>query len=772
MSETEKRKRDDYRRCRKRWICVLAVLVALCAVASIALFAVYHRLNTTYYIDYTENGSVDYKVNLKPNDFYEGTQLGSGQAYVASLIDGVVADFRYDLAMESGSVNYEYAYRVDTQLFVLDDRNGEELWAPIVVNKPEQKFTQSSSSLHIREQLSVDYEYYNDLAKTFIETYELSNATAKLVVRMHVSVISTCEEFENNAQNEYVVALNMPLVAKTLHIEMETAVPAAESKILACDRNDNKNVFLYAAFGTAGGDLLLLLALVLVIYLTRNTDINYAIKVKRILSAYRSYIQKINNEFDTAAYQVLRVDTFNEMLDIRDTIQSPILMHENEDMTCTRFLIPTATNLLYLFEVKVDNYDEIYRLDEPATEPVAEIVAEPEIIETPAKEPALQEEAIAAALIEEPVLPIPADEPAVQEDASKDGALDFGGKYDYSFEAKLAFSEQEVREYYRSVVEFVQAWGVKVSRSWKRERIYLGRNLFALLTFKGRKLAIALALDPATHADPKYHAMDMSAVRKYERTPMLMRITSKRKVKYATELLAQLFEAAGVPNGQRAVQIDAIPYRTRKELVLAGLIKTQLHPDEIVDEPMPAAVEPAEEIVPEIVEEIAPVQETTDVARSFDFGPKTRYSFEAKLALSPKELRGFYREVSDFARSYGVKVVRNWQYERIYLGRKLFAVLTFKGKKLAIALALDPATHADPKYHSIDMSNVRKYQRTPMLMRITSARKVKYAIELLTQLFAEAGLEHKNLTVKPVATPQKSKKALMESNLIRFEGEK
>ena len=67
------------------------------------------------------------------------------------------------------------------------------------------------------------------------------------------------------------------------------------------------------------------------------------------------------------------------MLGIRDTIQSPILMTENRDETMTRFLIPTNTKILYVFEIKVDNFDEIY-----AT-PI--IVEEPEPIPEPEPEP-------------------------------------------------------------------------------------------------------------------------------------------------------------------------------------------------------------------------------------------------------------------------------------------------------------------------------------------------------------------------------------------------
>ena len=79
------------------------------------------------------------------------------------------------------------------------------------------------------------------------------------------------------------------------------------------------------------------------------------------------------------------VDTFREMLEVRDTIMSPILMNENEDKTRTLFFIPTNTQLLYVFEIKIDDYDEIYKTEDfeetaPVEEEVSEIVEETVVI--------------------------------------------------------------------------------------------------------------------------------------------------------------------------------------------------------------------------------------------------------------------------------------------------------------------------------------------------------------------------------------------------------
>ena len=98
--------------------------------------------------------------------------------------------------------------------------------------------------------------------------------------------------------------------------------------------------------------------------MTRNEDVTYKARVRKIIRSYGSFIQKMVGEFNCDGYQIVQINTFVEMLGIRDTIQSPVLMSENKDETMTRFYIPTSTKLLYVYELKVDNYDKIYGTDD------------------------------------------------------------------------------------------------------------------------------------------------------------------------------------------------------------------------------------------------------------------------------------------------------------------------------------------------------------------------------------------------------------------------
>lgn len=143
------------------------------------------------------------------------------------------------------------------------------------------------------------------------------------------------------------------------------------------------------------------------------------------------------------------------------------------------------------------------------------------------------------------------------------------------------------------------------------------------------------------------------------------------------------------------------------------------------------------------------------------------YSFKAKLILASPEVQQQYRDIINFVRPYGVKTSLSWKQERIYLGRNTFAMLVFKGKKLCVAYAFDPKQFEDTKYHIVDLSEVKRFAKTPTLMKITSERKQKYVLELLDTIFTDNHLERKDVSLEEIFIPNKTKDELIEENLIK-----
>ena len=176
---------------------------------------------------------------------------------------------------------------------------------------------------------------------------------------MYVKVTGTCQDLVSDSTDSYVITVNIPLTTKTTSIAITSNIPETEAKMLAClDESSNKNLFKWMAYIGLVLDIAATVVLVVFIIKTRNTHINYERIVNKLVSNYRSYIQKVKNELQFEGCAVIEVTTFIEMLEIRDTIQKPILMQEDEDKTWAKFIISAETNLVYMFEMKMEDFEK------------------------------------------------------------------------------------------------------------------------------------------------------------------------------------------------------------------------------------------------------------------------------------------------------------------------------------------------------------------------------------------------------------------------------
>lgn len=359
MSEFEKKQRAEYQRKRKKAISVfLAFILALSLLT--AIFSItFLRLDADTFVFFQEEGTAIYHAYLSDNEYYEEERLNGQHAYVSSLIDHMDAEFCYKLQTETDDVTYKYQHRVDLQLVVMDTNSGAAIYNPTETVLGPTDNTFSGPLLKVNPKIDIDYKKYDNIAKAFIKEYNLKDVSAHLNVTMYVDVVGMSESFSSDNESQYTIQVKIPLNQLTIKPQTTSTVPAGPQKILA-NPNEQKAVFKLLAIILGALDASLIAATFIYTVKTRDEHIDYSRKVQKLLSNYRSFIQKINSPFDTTGYQLLAVDTFTEMLEIRDTLQRPILMFENEDKTRSTFMITADTRLLYVFDVKVDNYDQLY----------------------------------------------------------------------------------------------------------------------------------------------------------------------------------------------------------------------------------------------------------------------------------------------------------------------------------------------------------------------------------------------------------------------------
>ncbi len=120
--------------------------------------------------------------------------------------------------------------------------------------------------------------------------------------------------------------------------------------------------------------------------------------------------------------------------------------------------------------------------------------------------------------------------------------------------------------------------------------------------------------------------------------------------------------------------------------------------------------------------------------------PKT---FRQKLRAS-KEIRTTFNEIKAYIESYeGVRQIESDKFETFKRGNTPIAKITVRGKTLSAYLALNPIEYADTKYIFTDVSEKASYKNYPMLVKLTSARQIRWTKELIDEIGKKQGLTKK-----------------------------
>ena len=555
MSNEEKIRIERYKQRRQKLIILQAAIIAVLSIVLVLLFSSYQSVDQVSYVNYFETSKISYKVSLTDDELYEYEEgeLGEDYAFVSSLIKNISANFSYNVTVDSQTAEIDYTYKIDAKLVIVDKTTNKEIYKPVYSLVEEKTGTINSNKLNLNETVVINYNQYNSEVINFVNTLRLNSTTSKLVVTATVKFTGACDQGVGADQKQHSFDLIIPLNEVVTDIKKSNTVTNSE-KVLSCEQIEERKALIISLYVVGGIDLLAILVLLIYTLATKNSHINYSNKVNRIVKAYKSFIQKINNQFDMSEYQVLQVDTINEMLEIRDTLQSPILMSENEDRTMTKFIIPGNNNLLYVHEIKIENYDDIYGVkdEEMVEEPKEELV---EVEPTIELDPIVETQEIEV----------------VNNQEEKIEKTIYG--HNYSFEAKLSLSKEEVKNYYQTVTKFAKEYGVKVSRSFKKERIHLGRKHIATMVFKGKTLCILFPLDPKDPAHEKYNFVDMSGYSKYEENPSMIKITSNRKLKTVIQIIEKVLIENGIEDKNLVVKDTKIKLKSKKTLLKEGLIK-------------------------------------------------------------------------------------------------------------------------------------------------------------------------------------------------------
>ena len=83
--------------------------------------------------------------------------------------------------------------------------------------------------------------------------------------------------------------------------------------------------------------------------------------------------QRIGSSYDIGTSQVIKIESFSDMLEIRDTLKQPILMLENKEKNGTFFIIPATNSIIYTYALRIEDIEAKMKGREIPTYDITEI---------------------------------------------------------------------------------------------------------------------------------------------------------------------------------------------------------------------------------------------------------------------------------------------------------------------------------------------------------------------------------------------------------------
>lgn len=297
---------------------IILILVVLC----LFLGACFFILEACNYgknkkITYSEKSDVSYAVCVENSTYYNNSCLVENLEYLADIINNVNMKLDYHVDF-SEKVNYDLAYHVVGVTKIYDRKNKNKIFfenEDLLIERTD--ISDNSEKIDLSSDVQIDYKKYNDYVKGYKNKYDI-DAEATIEVILYLD--------EPN-ETRKISSIVIPLGEKTFGISKD--ILKFENKNVEIDNDVWTN---YNGFCAVFASTLIILAL-LVLFKTTKFVLKstipksaYDVRLSQILKTYDKYIVSVANGYNlTADKQIIKVTSFEELLDARNTLGKPII---------------------------------------------------------------------------------------------------------------------------------------------------------------------------------------------------------------------------------------------------------------------------------------------------------------------------------------------------------------------------------------------------------------------------------------------------------------
>ncbi len=303
---------------------------------------------------YNEDNSIDYKVYLKENNFFDQPFLGKDKTYITSLIDHLVVDYKYKVLFNTpvdGELKYHIVATVSAEK--TNNQVGTYWEKSFNLTDIRTKYLFGEEDCEISESINIDYQKYNELLLSFVDTYNLSSdgfLKLALVVDGKPQV-SAEDTIPVNSEISVKIPLSKVAVEGVINTDQNNKQKEITRKVRL---NDLKHIifkilFLIDIFG------LFYVVFKHFVWLAKNKKLDsYNGNVIKITNDYGSIMVKVK-ELKLSKFNLVEVSSFDDLLVVYNDVRTPINYVQEKNRT--RFVI-IFEHMAWEYVIEKEDYDE------------------------------------------------------------------------------------------------------------------------------------------------------------------------------------------------------------------------------------------------------------------------------------------------------------------------------------------------------------------------------------------------------------------------------
>ncbi len=311
-------------------------LIIFGIIVFIILGIIFFRMGLTYkekseYIySYEAKKNDNYEAVLNPNQFYTSNSLPKDLYYSSKSIDKFALEFKYDFN-GSKEIDISYNYNIIANMVATvanSDYQGKEVWNREFTILDNTTSNTNKNEFSINEKVDIDYEYYNNLARSYEEEYGISiNAVLKVYFNISYNLDLQGLDENNKTVDDYI-ELDIPITNTVTNVEEKYQNITSKEIMPQITKAISVNKIVYYIFSVIFIMSAIALFIIMKKFSKKTPEEIYKKNMKRLLKYYKELIITISNKPNFSDLKLMKLNSIDDLIDVAEQNNSNIIHYE------------------------------------------------------------------------------------------------------------------------------------------------------------------------------------------------------------------------------------------------------------------------------------------------------------------------------------------------------------------------------------------------------------------------------------------------------------